>query len=51
MFKPRPGSFLHARLLRDHHLGLPLTAGILALLSCMALGLIAHIGMLQGGQP
>ncbi|AKZ63586.1 phosphatidic acid phosphatase [Herbaspirillum hiltneri N3] len=32
-----PDSFLRARLARDHHLGLPLTAGILAVLSACAL--------------
>lgn len=32
-----PASFLRARLARDHHLGLPLTTGILAVLSACAL--------------
>jgi membrane-associated phospholipid phosphatase len=32
-----PASFLRARLARDHHLGLPLTTGILAALSACAL--------------
>ncbi|RFB73267.1 MULTISPECIES: phosphatase PAP2 family protein [unclassified Herbaspirillum] len=45
----RPASFLRARLARDHHLGLPLTTGILAVLSaCSLFALVAAHALSPG---